>query len=354
MKKKFVYSCLAATLCFSTGLVGQAPAVFAADVSKVADKLMKENPKMIEDWKGAGATESEIKSFVDDVAKNVKTDGLTESNINERFLSSFMSVRGKHKNAVDAALETFSLDGLKPIRDSVKEEVLGNTNNSGGSSNGGSSSGGGGGTTNKNDKTDTDKSDEKQEEKVEEKPTPAPTPSTPVFSDIAGHWAEKEIVKMYEAGIVRGTDGKANPNNPITRAEFATLLVNLLDLKETTQMNFKDAKSDAWYYENLAKAYHAGLLRGYSADQIGPNDTITREQMASMVYSALKIKGVPVNTEKALTFTDANKIAPWAVESVKATHAAGIINGFPDKTFAPQGQATRAQAIVMISFLSNM
>lgn len=382
LKRKMIVSCLAATLCFSTALVAAPTPTEAASIAQVADELMRQHPDIIKRWTDAGVSEAQVKEFVNDVAKRVEASGgVTESNIGSKFRQAVRNAMPSHMQAVAAAAIAFDIDLNDPqiprefesMRDIIKDAILGADDSQGGSPGAGSGpgggsgggSGGGGGAGNgdaneDNEKDADEKEDEnknedenKGEEVVDPDPTPQPSP-TPVFSDIAGHWAEQEMIKMYNAGIVKGTDGKALPNESITRAEFATLLVNALGLTASSPMTFADANPDAWYYEPLSKAVHAGLLKGYSADRVGPNDTITREQMATMVYAAMKMKGVPINTLNELSFKDKDEIAAWAREAVVATNAAGIINGFPDGTFDPRGQATRAQAIVMISKLMDL
>lgn len=360
-KSKLLYSVLAASLCLSTGGIITQTTVHAADVSQVADKLMAKHSNIIGDWTRNGlASVEQVKAFINDVARKVDASGsvipVTAENIGSKFRAAIKETAKdpNHLEALVAAADAFGItsfdDQIPPqfedMKELIKNEILGSeqapgAGNPSNPSTGGQTPGGGGGQT------------PTPETPSEQPKDPVKEEVTNVFSDIKGHWAEQQILKMHEKGIVNGTNGKALPNNKITRAEFATFLVNLLDLKETAELSFKDAKSGTWYHDNLARAYHAGLIKGYSKDEIRPNDYITREQMAVMVYSAMKAKGIQVNTEKELVFKDKGKISSWALEAVKAASSKGIINGFPDQTFDPQGQATRAQAIVMISQLMD-
>lgn len=174
------------------------------------------------------------------------------------------------------------------------------------------------------------------------------------FSDITGHWAEKDILAMAARGVIKGADGRAMPDQMVTRAQFATFLVLLLDLPGTGEdLPFSDADRSAWYYQSLSAAYGAGLVSGYGDGRIGPGDYITREQMAVMVAGALKCAGKPVPPAAELPFGDRGSVSPWASGAVSAAFSMEIIKGFPDNTYRPGENATRAQAVVILSRLTD-
>lgn len=352
IRKKLVMSLLAASLCFSSAPILYVPA-HAAEVTEVADKLMEQYPGTIEQWTKSGlATGVEVENFINAVSQKVEESGnITESNINQKFEDALFKVGQEpaHSNAAIAAVDAFDIDindikvpvGMQPVVQVIKNEVL-SANTPPASGSNPTSGGGIGGVT-----------------LVTTPVTPIvpPVADEPVqkvsefFADVKDHWAEASIQRMFDKGIVKGTNGKALPDHSVTRAEFATFLVQTLGLTEESEINFKDADSSAWYFSNLAKAYHAGLIKGFGNDAIRPNDQITREQMAVMVYQGLKAKGIALNSEKAVTFKDQAQISPWSAEAVHAVAAMEMINGFPDETFMPQSKATRAQALVMLSKL---
>jgi len=170
-------------------------------------------------------------------------------------------------------------------------------------------------------------------------PEAAPT----VLTDIAGHWAEAEIRALVEEGAIAGYPGGTfKPNNNITRAEFATVLVKAFDLEAGEGMVFSDTENH-WAKDDIATANAHGIIKGYSDEKFGPNDQITREQAAVMVAVAADLAA----GEQALAFTDSAKISAWARSAVAAAAEAEIINGYPDGSFQPQGQATRAEAAVI-------
>jgi len=189
------------------------------------------------------------------------------------------------------------------------------------------------------------------------------TPKPPIFSDIAGHWAQKDIEFMAAKGYVKGMgDGAFAPDAAITRAEFATLLVNELELKDEGAVTFLDVPKDAWYYSFVARASAAGLIKGYNEKQFGPEDNITREQMAVMIARTLQYKGNlkdVADTGALLSgFADKDLISKWAATQVAQIVSQEIIKGSPGPNgtllFEPQDNATRAEATVMLKRLLGL
>ena len=164
------------------------------------------------------------------------------------------------------------------------------------------------------------------------------------LTDIAGHWAQADIQKLFEAGAISGYPDKSfKPNNNITRAEFAVTLVKALNLAPQSGKVFNDT-ANHWAKDFIATAQAYGIISGYSDTEFGPNDKITREQMAVMVVKAADLTA----TDNAKTFTDSAKVSAWAKDAVIAASSNGIISGYPDGSFKPQANATRAEAVTII------
>jgi hypothetical protein len=164
------------------------------------------------------------------------------------------------------------------------------------------------------------------------------------LADIKGHWAEKTIEELVALGSVSGyPDGTFQPNKTITRAEFATIVVKAFNLESKTGKIFNDT-SDHWAKEAIATAQAHGIVNGYSETVFGPNDNITREQMAIMIVKAAKLSEVALGK----SFADSGQVSSWAREAVATASENEIITGYPDHTFRPQGQATRAEAATVI------
>ncbi|KJS66111.1 MAG: hypothetical protein JL50_13235 [Peptococcaceae bacterium BICA1-7] len=177
----------------------------------------------------------------------------------------------------------------------------------------------------------------------EDAPLPEPKPATSL-TDIAGHWAEKNIEKLIEMGAVSGyPDGTFKPDAGITRAEFTAMLVKAFKLQGKGEKTFADIAGH-WAREVIATAASSGIIGGYDQNSFGPDDPVTREQMAVMTVKAAKIS----RATGELAFDDNKEISAWAYDSIVMAVKDGIIKGYQDNTFRPGGKATRAEAVTMI------
>lgn len=164
-------------------------------------------------------------------------------------------------------------------------------------------------------------------------------------------WAEDAIRTLFIKGIVNGRgDGNFAPNDKVTRAEMAKMLVQSMDIyDEKAESKFADTKNH-WSNKYVASAYKKGFINGISAELFGADYNVTRQDAAVMVYRAIQINAqaqkVP-NVNK--TFTDISGVSDYAVNSVKMLAEYGIINGFEDGSFRPAGSLTRAEAAVIIN-----
>lgn len=163
------------------------------------------------------------------------------------------------------------------------------------------------------------------------------------FKDVQGHWAQDTIEAMAKAGIISGNpDGTFDPEGRITRAQFATIVVKAYQMTGSGKV-FADTASH-WGKNYIAAANANGVVSGYSDSKFGPDDPITREQMAVMIVKAARLDP----SAAAVNFTDQAKISAWALSAVATAYAHNIIKGMPDGSFAPQDYATRAQAAVVV------
>ncbi|KOR76346.1 S-layer homology domain-containing protein [Paenibacillus solani] len=177
----------------------------------------------------------------------------------------------------------------------------------------------------------------------------------PAITDISGHWAEPEIRWLYEKGLLQGyPDGTFRPKQPVTRAEFITLLVRCLELEEQGSIKFSDTAGH-WADQAIRTAVANGLAEGYSNLVFGPNDRITREQMAVMLARASQLTGVSFGTvTDKPSFKDQDSISVWAVDQVSAVVESKLLKGYPDGRFLPQGFATRAETAAVIYRLMEL
>jgi len=182
------------------------------------------------------------------------------------------------------------------------------------------------------------------------------------FTDTPGHWAQKEIDYMAAAGYVSGIgNGAFSPDSPVTRAQFATMLVNALNISSEAEATFTDIPPGAWYHNGVVRAFAAGLVRGLGVGRFAPEDFITREQMAAMMGNALRYKGIlsveAVDESILASFADRESISDWARAAASQAVSKGILKGKPSSgkvNFAPGEQATRAEASVMLKNLTNL
>ncbi len=176
----------------------------------------------------------------------------------------------------------------------------------------------------------------------------APKPEDPgkavSLADIKGHWAENVIEELVATYAIKGyPDGTFKPDKGISRAEFVTIVVKAFQLSEKNGKVFEDT-ANHWAQNSITTAAAHGIVSGYSDNAFGPDDLITREQMAVMIVKAAKL----AETQKGKTFADGNKISAWARDAVATASANNIISGYPDNTFGPQNNATRAESATVI------
>ena len=174
-------------------------------------------------------------------------------------------------------------------------------------------------------------------------------PCTASFSDVPStYWAHQAILTLACKGIIAGfPDGTFQPGAPVTRAQFAKMLVLTLGLKVGSgATSFADVPASAWFAPYVAAAVQAGIVDGLTPTTFGPNDSLTREQMAVLLARALKL-----TKTTTLHFSDDTQISAWAVAGVEEAVAAGYVGGFPDGSLQPLGAATRAQAAKVLALV---
>jgi hypothetical protein len=172
------------------------------------------------------------------------------------------------------------------------------------------------------------------------------------FADLDGHWARKDILLMANKRIVEGrAKDRFVPDDQISRAEFAAMLVRALGLDEEPggATPFRDVMPGAWYAGAVRAAYRVQLIHGFDDGTFRPSEPITREQMAVMIDRAMAHAGfAPESDGTAQAFEDEADIAPWARDAVRRLIGASIIRGVTETQFGPRDYATRAQSAVLL------
>ena len=171
-------------------------------------------------------------------------------------------------------------------------------------------------------------------------------------------WAIEAIETMASLGVINGVgNNKYAPENNVTRAQFAKLIIKTLGITGTASEPFTDVNSTNWFYNDVALAYKYKIINGVSSTEFAPNRPITRQEMAVMMARAINIKqSIKAKdiTGTLSTFKDRNQIDTWAKESVAIAVEQGLMNGVTTTTFSPKTNATRAQsAVIMYRFYNK-
>ena len=168
------------------------------------------------------------------------------------------------------------------------------------------------------------------------------------FADVSGvHWAADAVAFASSHELFNGTAPDTfSPDQPMTRGMLAQVLHNLEGNPEHTYAGiFTDVSDKFWCAEAVAWAAAQGFVSGYGDGCFGPNDNITREQLAVMLY---RYAGAPAPTDRVLNFTDADQVSGYAADAMHWAVDQGIISGVGDGKLLPQGKATRAQVATML------
>lgn len=170
------------------------------------------------------------------------------------------------------------------------------------------------------------------------------------FNDLADvKWAEESIVNLVNLNIIsKSEDNKFNPQDNTKREEIVKMIVVALGLyNENAEADFTDVAKNAWFYKYAASAKDANLVTGNDLGEFMAGKYLTREDVATMIWRALKQKGYTADAEYEL-FADDESISQYAKEAVYQMRNLGIINGMGDNSFAPKSNVTRAQAAKII------
>lgn len=178
------------------------------------------------------------------------------------------------------------------------------------------------------------------------------------FSDVEEKdWFYHAVQYVYEKGIMVGTSADTfSPNTTTTRGMFVTILHRLEGTPYAAGEKFADVPSNQYYANAVAWASKNGIVFGYGNSTFGPNDTITREQMAVILYRYVLYKGYGKETTGDISaYTDADRVSSYAVEAMTWAVGSGMIIGVGSNQLAPRDGATRAQvAELMMRFCDSI
>ena len=182
---------------------------------------------------------------------------------------------------------------------------------------------------------------------------------TSAFSDVkTSAWYHEDVQYVSENGLMKGTgENLFSPDATTTRGMIVTILYRLEgEPSPAGACPFQDVASGKYYEKAITWAAENGIVSGFSADTFGPDQNITREQMAAILYRYATYKKYDVSTAGDLSkFPDADKVSSYAVDAMKWANAAGLINGSNDGKLYPAGNATRVQvAAILTRFCKNI
>ena len=172
------------------------------------------------------------------------------------------------------------------------------------------------------------------------------------FSDVRiADWFYNDVKYVYEKGIMAGTAADVfAPNATTTRAMIVTILYRLEGSPAVTGTSaFVDVPAGQWYTDAVNWAAANQIVKGTSATTFAPNDSITREQMAAILYRYAQYKGYDVTKKADLSgYSDNGQVSAYAKDALAWANAAKLINGVTNTTLAPRGNATRAQVSAIL------
>lgn len=194
--------------------------------------------------------------------------------------------------------------------------------------------------------------------RTEEEPPPAPdVPGNLPFADVReSDWYRSAVAYVYEQGLMNGiTADRFGPDEPTTRGMIVTIFHRLEGSPEAPAPAFPDVRADFYYAQPIAWAEANGIVTGYEDGTFGPEDNITREQLAAILYRFARYKGWDTGAGVSLErFPDAGRISPYAVQPIAWAVGEGLISGMANGTMSPGGTATRAEAATILMRLEAL
>ncbi|MDB7912351.1 S-layer homology domain-containing protein [Flavonifractor plautii] len=185
----------------------------------------------------------------------------------------------------------------------------------------------------------------------------AEEPSGMPFTDVAsGAWYYDAVSFVYKRGLMSGTgDNLFSPNVTTSRGMIVTILYRLDGSPSASSAGFTDVTSGQWYTDAVNWAAANDIVAGYGNGLFGPNDTVTREQMAVILYRYAQYKGYDTSASNSLNgYTDVGGVSSWALTAMQWANAEGLINGTSSTTLSPTSGATRAEvAQILMRFCEN-
>ena len=316
---------------------------------KIADDTAPEGEFNTYTFSGANAGNLSIASAEEgilvtgDDLTNVSVSGTDGESTSElTFSSDEGSVLVENEDDVLVVYEDSNNDG-------IYETVIAAGEPAGNDANGGGSHSGSGGSS----------SGATGEDAADNSDTGDDTVTVANFADVTNDaWYADAVAYVYENGLMNGTSATTfSPDEMTTRAMIVTILHRLEGEPWVNYLlPFTDVTAEQWYTEAVRWAASEGIVTGVSETSFAPDDPVTREQLAAILYRYAQYKGYDVtDTADLSTYADASQISAYATTAMQWANAGGLITGSTSTTLNPQGNATRAEvAAILMRFCENI
>lgn len=188
--------------------------------------------------------------------------------------------------------------------------------------------------------------------------SPAPVIPSTGFTDVsASAWYYNAVNYVVKEGIMFGTGANTfSPNATLTRGMVAQMLYAMAGKPSQGSSSYTDVAGNAWYADAVAWVSTKGVMTGYGAGLFAPDTSVTREQLALILYNYAKLQGYDTSASSNVSaFADGASVAPWAQQAMSWAVAEGLFSGRDGNMLAPAGTATRAEiAQIFMQFCSNV
>ena len=177
------------------------------------------------------------------------------------------------------------------------------------------------------------------------------------FTDVKENdWFYDSVKYAYENDLMKGiSNTEFAPDSEVTRAMFVTVIYRMENEPQTGKCAFTDVESGSYYENAVAWANENGIVSGISEECFAPNEPITREQMAAIIYRYAAFKGYDITTSSNTSYTDNDNISDYAKDAVIWAAEKSVMTGNTDGSFAPKANTTRAQvASVFMRMVENL
>lgn len=178
---------------------------------------------------------------------------------------------------------------------------------------------------------------------------PASAATTP-FPDIAvGTWYQEPVAKAKKLGLMDGcSDGLFHPTDPVTRAQFVQIIYNKYgNNAASTRSGFSDVPTDSWYAKAVTWASKSGIINGTGNKKFSPDNNLTREQLATILYAAAGRPDVDANRQLA-KYIDYQDVSEWARDGMAWCVQSNIVKGVSENKLSPKGVTSRAEAAAFV------